>query len=77
MTRTTVRTELSAKVWKVVASAGQTLAADDPILILESMKMEIPVPAPGPCRVVEILVQEGDTVREGDSVAFIETSVSG
>jgi biotin carboxyl carrier protein len=76
MTRTTVRTDLSAKVWKVVAAAGQTLEADDPIIILESMKMEIPVPAPSLCRVVEILVNEGDTVRDGDPVAVVEIRIS-
>jgi acetyl-CoA carboxylase biotin carboxyl carrier protein len=45
---------------------------DEPILILESMKMEIPVAAPEDGRVIEIRVSEGDTVTEGTVVARIE-----
>ena len=73
MARSTVRTEITGKVWKVMASAGDKLAEDAPIVILESMKMEIPVPAPLDCTVFEILVKEGDSVTEGDPVAHIES----
>jgi acetyl-CoA carboxylase biotin carboxyl carrier protein len=73
MARSTVRTEITGKVWKVMASAGDKLAEDAPIVILESMKMEIPVPAPLDCTVLEILVKEGDSVTEGDPVAHIES----
>ncbi len=73
MTRSTVRTEITGKVWKVMASAGDKLAEDAPIVILESMKMEIPVPAPLDCTVLEVLVKEGDSVTEGDPVAHIES----
>jgi pyruvate carboxylase len=52
---------------------GEKLAEDAPIVILESMKMEIPVPAPLDCTVLEILVKEGDSVTEGDPVAHIES----
>ncbi|NOT42752.1 MAG: acetyl-CoA carboxylase biotin carboxyl carrier protein subunit, partial [Alphaproteobacteria bacterium] len=52
---------------------GQRLAEDEPIVILESMKMEIPVLAPLDCTVVDILVGEGDTVTEGDVIAHIES----
>ncbi|MDX5366672.1 MAG: acetyl-CoA carboxylase biotin carboxyl carrier protein subunit [Alphaproteobacteria bacterium] len=45
---------------------------DDPILILESMKMEIPVAAPFDCILVELLVAEEDTVAEGQPVAIVE-----
>ncbi|MFN8946389.1 MAG: biotin/lipoyl-binding carrier protein [Alphaproteobacteria bacterium] len=72
MARSTVRTEITGKVWKVTASTGQSLAEDDPIVILESMKMEIPVPAPVACKVIEVLVAEGDAVTEGDVIAHIE-----
>ena len=57
--------------WKTVA-VGATLGEDDPIIVLESMKMEIPVPAPAACTIVEILVAEGDTVAEGQIVAVVE-----
>ena len=73
MARSTVRTEITGKVWKVMAAVGEKLPEDAPIIILESMKMEIPVPAPLDCTVLEILVKEGDAVREGDPVAHIES----
>jgi acetyl-CoA carboxylase biotin carboxyl carrier protein len=68
----TVKTDITGKVWKIEAGPGTKLAEDQPILILESMKMEIPVTAPLDCTVVEILVAEGDSVTEGDPVARIE-----
>jgi acetyl-CoA carboxylase biotin carboxyl carrier protein len=67
-----VKTDITGKVWKLEAAPGDRLAEDQPILILESMKMEIPVPAPLDCTVVEILVAEGDSVTEGDPVARVE-----
>lgn len=67
-----VKSDITGKVWKIEAAPGERLAEDQPILILESMKMEIPVPAPLDCTVVEILVAEGDSVTEGDPVARIE-----
>ena len=73
MSRSTVKTEITGKVWKVTAEKGQRLAEDDPIVILESMKMEIPVPAPLDCTVVDVLVGEGDSVTEGDVIAHIES----
>lgn len=73
MPRSTVKTEITGKVWKVVAEKGQRLAEDEPIVILESMKMEIPVAAPFACTVVDIVVDEGDAVSEGDVIAHIES----
>lgn len=67
-----VETEVTGKVWKLVAKPGDTISEDDPILILESMKMEIPVPAPFHGTVLEICVAEGDAVDEGDVVARME-----
>ena len=63
--------EIAGKVWKIEARPGTTLAADDVILILESMKMEIPVVAPVAGKLLELLVKEGDMVNEGDAVALI------
>lgn len=73
MPRSTIKTEITGKVWKVVAEKGQRLAEDEPIVILESMKMEIPVAAPFACTVVDIVVGEGDAVSEGDVIAHIES----
>ena len=67
-----VRAELTATVWKVVAEVGAMVAEGDELVILESMKMEIPVTAPEDGTVKEILTKEENTVAEGDVVARIE-----
>jgi len=72
MTTQTVRSEITGTVWKIVARAGDVLEADDPIMVLESMKMEIPVLAPEAGRVIELLVAEGGPVREGQDLAVFE-----
>jgi urea carboxylase len=72
MTTQTIRSEITGTVWKIVVQAGDVLEADDTIMILESMKMEIPVVAPEAGRVVELLVAEGAPVREGQEVAVFE-----
>ena len=61
-----------ANVWKVVAAAGDTVDMGDPLVILESMKMEIPVEAPQGGTVKEVRVAEGAVVQEGDVIAVIE-----
>lgn len=73
MSRIEVPSEVTGNVWKISASVGDTLAADDVIMILESMKMEIPIEAPTAGRLVEILVKEEDSVDEDQIVAVIET----
>jgi acetyl-CoA carboxylase biotin carboxyl carrier protein len=69
---TEVRAEMVANVWKVVVSAGDTVADGDTLVILESMKMEIPVLAEGGGTVTTLAVGEGDVVQEGDLIAVIE-----
>ena len=64
--------EVAGKVWKIEARPGAKLAAEDVILILESMKMEIPVVAPSACTLKELRVKEGDMVEEGRVVAVAE-----
>ncbi|HEX2650770.1 MAG TPA: acetyl-CoA carboxylase biotin carboxyl carrier protein subunit [Burkholderiales bacterium] len=64
--------EVAGKVWKIEARPGAKLAAEDVILILESMKMEIPVVAPSACTLKELRVKEGDMVEEGAVVALAE-----
>ena len=73
MARSEVRSEISGRVWKLEARVGDRVAADDAILVLESMKMEIPVSAPMAGRILEIRVAETDLVEEGQVVAVIET----
>lgn len=66
-----VNAELVANVYKVVAKAGDVVVPADTLVILESMKMEIPVPAEVAGTVVEMSVREGDVVTEGDRIAEI------
>lgn len=73
MADTTVESEIPGKVFRIEAPVGTRVEEDDPIIILESMKMEIPVAAPCAGTVKEILVDEGDPVEEGDEVAVIES----
>lgn len=67
-----VASEITGKVWKIETKPGDALEEDDPILILESMKMEIPVVAPVDGKLVEILVEEEESVSEGQVVAIME-----
>ena len=67
-----VMAEMVANVWKVVARAGDTVGPDDTLVILESMKMEIPVPAEVAGVIKEMTVIEGDVVNEGDPIAVID-----
>ncbi len=64
--------EITANVWQVTASVGQTVAEGDELVVLESMKMEIPVTAPVAGTVTEVRVAPKDSVREGDVVAVID-----
>jgi len=67
-----IKTEITGNVWKIVQAVGSRVEEDEPIMILESMKMEIPVIAVESGIVKEILIQEGETVTEGTVVARIE-----
>jgi biotin carboxyl carrier protein len=67
-----VRAEMVANVWKVVAAEGDAIDDGDTLVILESMKMEIPVLAEEPGTLTRLAVAEGDVVQEGDLIAVIE-----
>ena len=67
-----IKTEITGNVWKIVKAVGDGVEEDESIMILESMKMEIPVTAPEDGTVTEILTEEGATVTEGTVVARIE-----
>lgn len=67
-----IRAERVANVWKVTARPGDAVAEGDTLLVLETGKMEIPVQAGNPGRVVDVIVDEGDVVREGDLLAVVE-----
>jgi len=72
MASTKVVSDIAGKVWKIEAPAGTRVAQDDIVLILESMKMEIPVTAPRAGTVTEIYFAEGEVVGEGEVVAIID-----
>jgi acetyl-CoA carboxylase biotin carboxyl carrier protein len=67
-----VRAEMVANVWKVVAAEGAEVSDGDTLVILESMKMEIPVLAENSGTLTRLHVAEGDVVQEGDLIAIIE-----
>ncbi len=73
MAKNEVKSEITGAVWKILAKPGDKIAADEPVMILESMKMEIPVLALDSGTVTEILVKEGDAVSEGQTVAVLES----
>jgi biotin carboxyl carrier protein len=66
--------EMVGNIWKVVGKAGDAVGPNDTLVILESMKMEIPVAAEVAGVIKEMTVTEGDVVNEGDSIAVIDQS---
>ncbi|MEJ0076780.1 MAG: biotin/lipoyl-binding carrier protein [Alphaproteobacteria bacterium] len=66
-----VKSELNAIVWKIEVAAGASVNAGDTLIILEAMKMEIPVAAPRSGTVQAILVKEGQQVAEGQPLAVL------
>lgn len=69
---TAVEAQITGSVWKVEKRVGDAVDADDVIMILESMKMEIPVEAPCAGRIADIRVAEGQAIEEGAVLAVIE-----
>jgi len=67
-----VRAEIAANVWQVVAEVGSLVAEGDELVILESMKMEIPVEAPVSGTLREMHVAPEQQVQEGDLIAIID-----
>jgi biotin carboxyl carrier protein len=69
---TEIKAELVGSVWKITTQVGAEVAEDDELMILESMKMEIPVTAPRRGKVKEIRVKETDVVKEGQVLVVLE-----
>jgi acetyl-CoA carboxylase biotin carboxyl carrier protein len=67
-----IKTEITGSVCKVFATPGQKVQEDEAIVMLESMKMEIPISAPESGTVKEILAAEGEVVTEGSVIARLE-----
>ncbi|HEV8530871.1 MAG TPA: biotin/lipoyl-binding carrier protein [Methylomirabilota bacterium] len=67
-----VKAHITGVVFQITSKVGDAVAAGDPVIVLESMKMEIPVEAPRAGKVKEIKVAEGQTVQEGETVAVLD-----
>jgi acetyl-CoA carboxylase biotin carboxyl carrier protein len=69
---TNVCAHITGTVWKIEVAVGDTVAEEQSLVILESMKMEMPVEAPVAGRVARIEVEEGQTIDEGDLLLVLE-----
>lgn len=69
---TEVPAHITGTVWKIEKKAGESVAEGDVIVILESMKMEMPVESPAAGTLRELRCAEGQSVQEGDVLAVIE-----
>ena len=67
-----VEAHITGTVWKIEVEVGDSVAEGDTVVILESMKMEMPVEAEDPGVVKQILVEEGQSVSEGDALVVLE-----
>jgi biotin carboxyl carrier protein len=67
-----IRAEMAANVWQIVVAVGDVVEDGDTLVVLESMKMEIPVVAEGAGTVTQLAVAEGDAVGDGDLIAVVE-----
>jgi acetyl-CoA carboxylase biotin carboxyl carrier protein len=69
---TDIEAHITGTVWKIEVEVGDTVQEGDAVVILESMKMEMPVEAEDPGVVTEILCSEGQSVSEGDTLVVLE-----
>jgi biotin carboxyl carrier protein len=69
-----IGSEVTGTIWKVEVEAGQAVSEDETLLIVESMKMEIPVTAPAAGRIAEVKVMEGDAVTDQQVLVVLETA---
>lgn len=74
MAKVEIETEVSGNVWKIEKQVGDSVVEDDVIMILESMKMEIPIEATEDGTITQILVNENDQVEEDQVVVIMETA---
>jgi|TARA_B110000003_G_C16480845_1_gene469493 acetyl-CoA carboxylase biotin carboxyl carrier protein len=67
-----IKTEIQAIIWKIVVEVGQEIEENQEVIILESMKMEIPINSNYKGKIKEILVKEGDMIDEDEIVIILE-----
>jgi acetyl-CoA carboxylase biotin carboxyl carrier protein len=66
-----VKSEIAGSVWKIEVTVGDSVGEEDTLIVLESMKMEIPLLAPRAGIVKQILVAEGEAIAEGDVAVIL------
>jgi acetyl-CoA carboxylase biotin carboxyl carrier protein len=69
---TEVEAHITGNVWKILVKVGDEVAEGDQLIILESMKMEIPIEAEDDGTIKEIKIEEGQAVTEGEVVIILE-----
>lgn len=74
MAQVKAKSEVTGMVWKVLKQAGDSFEDEEVLMIIESMKMEIPITAEGAGAVVSVLVAEGATVSDGDTVMVLDVA---
>ena len=67
-----IEAQVTGNVWKIERAVGDTVEEEDVLLVIESMKMEIPLEAPCAGRIAEIRTAEGESVEEGDILVVFE-----
>ena len=67
-----IEAQITGNVWKIEKAVGDAVVEEDVILIIESMKMEIPVEAPCAGKIAEIRTAEGESIEEGDILVVLE-----
>lgn len=73
MSDVNIKTDVTGSVWKIEKQVGDRIEPGEAVMIMESMKMEIPVLVEDAGTIVEILVKQGDAIGEGDVVAVLRT----
>lgn len=69
---TQIKAHITGTIWKIKVEVGQQVDEGDTLVIIESMKMEMPIEADDPGKVVEVKAKEGQAVNEGDVLLVIE-----
>ena len=70
---TEIKASITGNVWKILVSVGDEVEEDDEVVILESMKMEIPIESIDDGKVIEIRTKEGAAVKEGEVLLFLDS----
>lgn len=74
MAQVKAKSEVTGTVWKVLKQTGESFEDEEVLMIIESMKMEIPVTAEGSGAVISVLVAEGASVSDGDTVMLLDVA---